>query len=224
MNNVVIGILGSRLDHGGLGQRRFGRWRPTVSIPMQKDFTVTRMELIHHMDELLLAEITAQDIQSLSPNTTVRLHAVNYENPWDFETVYNQLHAFADQYNFDQEQENYYVHITTGTHVAQICLFLLTEARYIPARLLQMSPGKQGNLGALYGSMQIIDLDLSRYDQIASRFASEAANANLYLKDGIETQNVAFNQMIDQIEQVAIRSSAPILLTGPTGSGKSRLS
>lgn len=223
MNNVVIGILGSRLDHGGLGQRRFGRWRPTVSIPMQKDFEVTRMELIHHTDEQLLAEITAQDIQSLSPNTTVRLHAVDYENPWDFETVYNQLHMFADQYSFEQEQENYYVHITTGTHVAQICLFLLTEARYIPAKLLQTSPGKQGDPSSLYGSMQIIDLDLSKYDQIASRFANDAAEANKYLKDGIETRNIAFNQMIDQIEQVALRSSAPILLTGPTGSGKSRL-
>ncbi|MCW2414627.1 MULTISPECIES: RNA repair transcriptional activator RtcR family protein [unclassified Sphingobium] len=31
------------------------------------------------------------------------------------------------------------LHITTGAHVAQICLFLLTEARYLPGRLLQTS-------------------------------------------------------------------------------------
>ncbi len=223
MNNVVIGILGSRLDHGGLGKRRFGRWRPTVSVPMQKDFSLARLELIHHVNEEQLAELTAQDIRELSPHTQVNLHCVDYDNPWDFETVYNQLHAFADGYQFDQEHEQYYVHITTGTHVAQICLFLLTEARYIPAKLLQTSPGKQGDPNALYGSMQIIDLDLSKYDQIASRFATEAAEANKYLKDGVETRNAAFNQMIEQIEQVALRSSAPILLTGPTGAGKSRL-
>ena len=29
--------------------------------------------------------------------------------------------------------------------------------------------------------------------------------------------------MIDRIEQVAIRSKAPLLLTGPTGAGKSQL-
>ncbi len=223
MNNVVIGILGSRLDHGGIGKGRFGRWRPSVSIPMQAGFSVKRFDLIHHVDELELANITASDMESLSPNTKVVLHSVDYQNPWDFEAVYSQLHKFADQYRFNQEQENYYVHITTGTHVAQICLFLLTEARYIPAKLLQTSPGKQGEADALYGSMQVIDLDLSKYDQIASRFATESADANKYLKDGIETRNASFNQMIEQIEKVAIRSSAPILLTGPTGAGKSRL-
>lgn len=223
MNNIVIGILGARLDHGGLGKGRFGRWRPTVSIPMQPDFSVERLELIHHVDEQQLAELTAQDIHALSPNTRVNLYAVDYENPWDFEAVYSQLHAFADAYAFDQEHENYYVHITTGTHVAQICLFLLAEARFIPAKLIQTSPGKQGEPNALYGTMQVIDLDLSKYDQIASRFAKEAQEANQYLKDGVETRNAAFNQMIEQIEQVALRSTAPILLTGPTGAGKSRL-
>ncbi len=223
MNNIVIGILGSRLDHGGLGMRRYGRWRPTVSIAMQKDFSLARLELIHHINERQLAELTAADIRELSPKTEVNLYSVDYENPWDFETVYSQLHTFADTYSFDPEHENYHVHITTGTHVAQICLFLLTEARYIPAKLLQTSPGKQGEPDALYGSMRIIDLDLSKYDQIASRFAKEAMEANKYLKGGIETRNVAFNQMIEQIERVALRSSAPILLTGPTGAGKSRL-
>lgn len=223
MNNVVIGILGTRLDHGGLGKGRFGRWRPSVSIPMQQDFSVNRFELIHHVSELELAKITAHDIETLSPDTKVNLHSVDYKNPWDFETVYNQLLRFSEQYQFNQERENYFVHITTGTHVAQICLFILTEARHIPAKLLQTSPGKQGDPDALYGTMQIIDLDLSKYDQIASRFASESAEANKYLKDGIDTRNQAFNQMIEQIEQVAIKSSAPILLTGPTGAGKSRL-
>ncbi|MCP5245632.1 MAG: sigma 54-interacting transcriptional regulator [Burkholderiales bacterium] len=223
MDNIVIGILGSRLDHGGLGKGRFGRWRPTVSVAMQKDFPLARLELIHHVHEQALAELTAADIRALSPGMQVNLYAVDYDDPWDFETVYSQLHAFAEAYPFDPERENYFVHITTGTHVAQICLFLLTEARFIPAKLLQSSPGKQGDPNALYGSIQIIDLDLSKYDQIASRFANDANEANKYLKGGVETRNAAFNRMIEQIEQVALRSTAPILLTGPTGAGKSRL-
>ncbi|MEM7927771.1 sigma 54-interacting transcriptional regulator, partial [Morganella morganii] len=32
-----------------------------------------------------------------------------------------------------------------------------------------------------------------------------------------------FNTMIDKIERVALRSAAPVLLTGPTGAGKSFL-
>jgi transcriptional regulatory protein RtcR len=43
------------------------------------------------------------------------------------------------------------------------------------------------------------------------------------LKSGIETKNQKFNLLIEQIEHVAINSSAPLLLAGPTGAGKSRL-
>ena len=64
------------------------------------------------------------------------------------------------------------MHITTGTHVGQICMFLLTETRYFPASLLQSSPGR-GQRRQSVGTYSIIDLDLSRYDQIAARFARE---------------------------------------------------
>ena len=59
---------------------------------------------------------------------------------WDFEEVYGNLHDFARAYPFDTDAEDYLVHITTGSHVEQICLFLLTESRHLPGRLLQTSP------------------------------------------------------------------------------------
>ncbi len=219
MNNIVIGILGSRLDHQGLGKRRHSRWRPSIGILMHPEFPVAEFVLIHHADEAELAGLTLRDMRELSPNTRFSAYEVNYANPWDFGEVYSQLHEFTRQYRFDPEQHNYYVHITTGTHVAQICLFLLTEANYIPGKLLQTSPSADG----VQGKNQIIDLDLSRYDQIASRFEREAQEGIAYLKGGIETRNIAFNALIAQLEQVSIRSAAPILLAGPTGSGKSRL-
>jgi transcriptional regulatory protein RtcR len=98
-------------------------------------------------------------------------------------------------------------------------LYLLTEAHYLPGKLLQSSPGKEG----VQGTYHIIDLDLSRYDQIASRFAKESSDAVTYLKSGIQTRNSAFNELISQLEQVSIKSAAPILLNGPTGAGKSQL-
>jgi transcriptional regulatory protein RtcR len=219
MNTVIIGILGSRLDHGGLGRGRANRWRPNVSLVMQPEMHVDEFVLIHHPDEAQLAEITMRDMRALSPQTTVIPYQVNYRDPWDFEEVYSQLLDFTRSYTFDPEQNEYYVHITTGTHVAQICLYLLTEARYIPGKLLQTSPKGDDPKG----SYLVIDLDLSRYDQIASRFAREAMDGITYLKSGIETRNAAFNALISQLEHVSIKSSAPIMLTGPTGAGKSRL-
>jgi transcriptional regulatory protein RtcR len=147
---------------------------------------------------------------------------MNIRDPWDFEQVYAALHDFARGYRFDTEAEDYLIHITTGTHVAQICMYLLTEAHYFPARLLQLSPPRPLSSG-LPGSYSIIDLDVSKYDQIATRHRVERAEGASFLKSGIETRNSAFNRMIEEIERVVIRSKAPLLLTGPTGAGKSQL-
>ncbi|XXS97421.1 RNA repair transcriptional activator RtcR family protein [Sorangium sp. So ce363] len=116
-----------------------------------------------------------------------------------------------------------FIHITTGTHVAQICLFLLTESRYFPGRLIQTSPPKRDRAELAAGSFTIIDLDLSKYDRIASRFQKEQREGVSFLKSGIETRNAAYNKLIERIEHVAIASRAPILLMGPTGAGKSQL-
>ena len=137
--------------------------------------------------------------------------------------MYAKLHDFAASYPFDPENEEYYVHITTGSHVMQICLFLLCESRHLPGRLIQSSPPRKRGDTASAGSYQVIDLDLSRYDRIARRFAQAQREGVSFLKSGIETRSNLFNAVIDELEQVAVASRAPILLTGPTGAGKSRL-
>ena len=58
----------------------------------------------------------------------VILHPLNVADAWDFEEVYGALHDFSRQYEFNTDANDYLIHITTGTHVAQICLFLLTES------------------------------------------------------------------------------------------------
>jgi transcriptional regulatory protein RtcR len=218
-SNVVIGLLGTTLD-AGRNQDRWQSWRPTVAICRQPDFVVKRLELLHGLRDKSLAQLLAKDIAAVSPETTVRLNEIEFGDPWDFERVYETLFKFARTYPFEADAEDYLIHITTGTHVAQICLFLLTESRYLPGRLLQASPERDR---AAPGEIKIIDLDLSQYDRIASRFREEQSDAVSYLKGGIETRNSAFNQLIERIEQVAIATRDPLLLMGPTGAGKSKL-
>jgi transcriptional regulatory protein RtcR len=218
---VAIGILGTTLDSGR--HNRWQRWRPTVAICRQPGLFIDRLELIHGSGAANLARQVIGDIAEISPATEVRSHLIDMKDPWDFSEVYTSLRDFARSYAFDPEREDYLVNITTGTHVAQICWFLLTEAHFIPARLLQLSPPRDHEGGDPCGRHSIIDLDLSRYDAIATRFAAEREEATSFLKSGIATSNRAFNSMIDQIEKVAIRSRAPVLLTGPTGAGKSHL-
>lgn len=228
---TILGFVGSSLDAAKSGPSRWRKWRPSVAAVAQDDLPVARYVLLHGAGHSRLAEMTAADIREISPSTQVELYPLTFEDPWDFEEVYGGLLDFARSRTFDPDAEDLLVHITTGTHVMQICLFLLTEARFLPARLLQTSPPPHGMRdpdnpgpnGMPLGSWATIDLDLSRYDSIASRFAVAVGENTSFLKSGIETRNAAFNRLIDEIEQVASRSRAPILLTGPTGAGKSQL-
>lgn len=221
IRRVAIGQVGTQLD-AGVDAGRWEKWRPSVSLFQHEELLVDRFELLCSAKSRQLAERVKADVETVSPETEVRLHDVEAEDPWDFEQVYGALHDFARAYAFDPEAEEYLLHITTGTHVHQICLFLLAESKHFPAKLIQTSPPRRRGTG-VEGHHRVIDLDLSRYDLIARRFAREQQEGQAALKDGIETQNAAFNRLIAEIERVAIRSRAPILLTGPTGAGKSHL-
>lgn len=220
---VVIGVLGTTLDKRGKRANRWNKWRPTLGVCMQPDLPVDRMELLYQPNSQTMVEQMKEDIALVSPGTEVRINQVALNDPWDFEEVYTTLLDFVSRYPFDTENEEYLVHITTGTHVVQICWFLLTEARYLPARLLQVSPARGEKEVKIAGVNTVIDLDLSRYATLTSRFMREHETSVSLLKGGIATRNVAFNALIEQIERVALRSAAPMLLTGPTGAGKSFL-
>lgn len=225
MNKVVIGLLGTQLDRRGRGEERWEHWRPTVSLFQHEDFLVNRLELLHEKNVESLARDVARDAVQVSPGSEVRRQLLDFEgDPWDFQKVYGALYDWAKSYGFDTEQEEYFVHITTGTHVAQICLFLLTEAGFLPAKLIQTSPppGRKFT-GLVQPRYDVIDLDLSKYDKLSTRFEEQHIEDTDFLKSGIKTKNARFNQMIERIEQVALRSKEPILLSGPTGAGKSQL-
>lgn len=220
---VAIGFLGTVLDQGSRA-RHLQKWRPTISLCLQPHLPVDRLELLYPANFERLAEHVKDDLARLSPHTEVRLSQLSIRDPWDFEEVYATLHDYARAYPFDLDREDYLIHITTGTHVAQICWFLLAEARYLPAKLVQTAPPRQTDEGPSgSGTASVIDLDLSRYNLIAQRFTRERDETVSFLKSGIATRNHRFNTLIEQIERVAVRSRAPMLLFGPTGAGKSFL-
>ncbi|MBD3678796.1 MAG: sigma 54-interacting transcriptional regulator [Rhodobacteraceae bacterium] len=214
MRNVVIGFLGTVLD---MGRKR--KWKPTVSLCTHPGFSVDRLELLHDRNYNRLAWSVKREIETTS-DTEVLLRQFDLDDPWDFQEVYGKLFDFAQGYGFDEEREQYHLHLTTGTHVAQICWFLLSESRHIPARLIQTGPPR-GEEDVT--KLDIIDLDLSRYNALQQRFDLMSREMSEQLRGGIETRNPAFNALIDRIELVASSSDAPILLLGETGTGKTEL-
>lgn len=216
MRTVVIGFLGTQLD---MGKRR--AWRPSVQLCQHDGFPVDRMELIHDGRFYHLACRVAADIAEVSPGTEVRLVRIDMADPWDFQEVYGRLYDFAADYGFDEDRERYHVHLTTGTHVAQICWFLLTESRHIPARLIQTGPPRDSS--APQGTLDVIDLDLARYNALQRRFEVALREHSALLLGGVETRSAAMLALAAQLDLVAGTTDAPIFLVGPHGTGKSAL-
>lgn len=230
-SSVFVGFVGKEKD-AGTGPARWKRWRPTVELFRQSGIPgFDRAELLYVVsgrkkgsvhDNAGFAKKIAADIRKVSPKTTVSLHAVPIGDPWEFEQVYAAIYDYSlrRSQKWDTASEEFYIHIGTGTHVIRICLFLLTEARFLPGRLLQsIQPAGDSESG----SCAVIDLELKNYDLIAKRFGKRARDNLLNLKSGIATKNAAFNATMRRLEQVASRSRDPILVTGPTGAGKTRL-
>ncbi len=246
MKKVAFGFLGTRLDAaGGFGKKRESFWRPSIALARDASLGLSRFEIWYDTKFQKLANLVKEDIESGENPPEVLLRKADIKNPWNFEEVYAFLFDFAADYVFRPEEEEYFIHLTTGTHVAQICLFLLAETRHLPARLIQTSPRSDGQQTeelrnadrgsedqpaersekqeAHRPSISIVDLDLARYDKLAQRFERKRQSDLEILKAGINTRNSAFNRLITEIEQVARASTEPILLLGPTGAGKSHL-
>jgi len=221
MKTVLINILGIELD-SSVEQCKWTKWRPSIAVCQHREISIDKYHLLYQGGHERLAEEIKQDINSLNPKIEVILDKIEYNNPWDFENVYETLYQYTQNFKFDTDKEEYFVGIKTGTHVARICLFLLTESRHFPAKLVQISKPDKDTINPI-GYCSIIDLDLSKYDSIAKRFQIKTKDDLSFLKSGIETRNKQFNRQIELIEKVAIRSTHPMLLMGPTGAGKSFL-
>ena len=218
---AVIGFLGTTLDNG-FNDKRWQRWRPTVSLGLHDELLVDELHILYSKRDKRLFKIIKDDMAKVSPNTTVIGHHVALISPWDFADVYAELYDFAAGFDF-QDSTDYLLHLTTGTHVAQICWFLLVEAGFIPADLIQTSPCPRPDQADPQGRYQVIDLDVSRYDGLRERFEAEKQQHWQTLQANLVTQNAAYQKLISDIEKVATRSTAPILLMGATGAGKSQL-
>ncbi|MEQ1603423.1 MAG: RNA repair transcriptional activator RtcR family protein [Pyrinomonadaceae bacterium] len=212
--NVVFGTLGTEKDKRGKKKSELDKWRPTVDLCMYDNFPIARYELFYQKKHIDLAKEVKADIEARA-DTKVQLREVDYNNdPWKFEYVYATFFDFFRAYEFDREKENYFVNISTGTHVMQICLFLLAEAKYVPAKLVQSTREKQ---------RKEINLELEKYDLIAQRFRKQEQDDVAYLKGNIETKNAKYDELIERILSVSTGFNYPILLTGSTGVGKSTL-
>jgi transcriptional regulatory protein RtcR len=218
---VVFGFLGFDRDSGRVGVER---WRSSISIFEHPEFSVDVFHVIcpsisPEFDVTHLVGEVLHDIAWLSPATAIKSHIVDFSSPWDFKDVYGKLFHFFKYFSFDSDTEDYFFHISMGTHVQQICVYLLTESRRFPGKILQtydIAPHRK-NRRSGYVILDPHDLPVS----IREQKNKEELNSIAVLKSGFESINETYNGIIGYLQQAAENSREPILLLGETGTGKS---
>lgn len=224
MGRHVYTLVGRTLDRasqqkGRYSQRFMRRWRPTVALA--KFERISHLHIIATPEDLPLVRQIEGDIVQTNTDLKVEIDVLAFEDPWDLPSTFLTLLNYVQQKTESlAEAEELFLHITTGTHIQQIALFLLAESKRFRGKLLQSEPDR---LVRADSQFRIIDLDLSNYDLIAERFHQERTNTISVLKGGITTRNREFNTLIEEIEAVVSCSKSPILLMGQTGVGKSDL-
>jgi transcriptional regulatory protein RtcR len=218
---VVFGLLGHTQD------KKDNDFRPTINLAKvknkDKDFLIDRFHLLYYYkDNENFAHSIADEFKEISPNTEVQVEFLKgtenwnkkENNAWDFAKVYECLYEFVQNYTFTEDEE-YFVHITTGTETFKICWSLLIVSNFLKAKVVQSIPsGKKYNT---------VDFDLEQYDSIRKLFAIQRDHDIEGLKFGVKTNHKGYNQIIEQISKISLKSKKPILLTGKTGTGKTEL-
>lgn len=213
----MISFLSTSLD-GGSTDRRPTAWRPNAGIALASEPQIDRLVLLYEKGDEALATLVAEDAKSLREGFDVQLMETAPSSS-NLSATYMKVLRLGDALQFDPAVQ-YYLNITTCTPIQQICFCTIAESRRWPVKLVQCLNAKTDDLAS---KVQVIDLDLSRYDAILNQYPMGSAEGINLLKDNIATRNIAFNEMIGDIQATVLRSRHPILFRGPAGTGKTAM-
>lgn len=215
--SIVISFLSSTLD-GGTNDKRRTKWRPNAGIALASEPQIDRLILLYELRDEALAIQVRDDAKQMRKDFDVQLMEASPSSS-NLGSTYMTVLSLGERLQFDPDYQ-YYLNITTCTNLQQICFCSLAESGRWPVKLVQCLDAKASNLAS---TIHIIDLDLSRYDVILNQYPMVSAVGTDHLKSGIATRDNYYNQMIESIQNVALRSLSPILLRGPAGTGKTAL-
>lgn len=222
MRSIVFSTV-SHLDMY-TGEDRKTRWRPLLELLRIESFKVDKLYFfISHLYRHIVP-VLVQDLNNLSPDTEIIPVITNLNGVLTYEDIapaYKVFSSYFEKFRFDLINERYFFHLGPGNLFQHaLMLIMLFHFKRLPFQMLRLAPDPEKPGGII---MEIYEGDIRKW--IASIADSEKHNvaAQTFLKSSIETRNPVFNKMIEEIEHVATHSTAPILLSGPTGSGKSHL-
>jgi transcriptional regulatory protein RtcR len=212
--SIMISFLSTSQD-GGTKDKRRTKWRPNVGLALASEPQIDRLILLYEKTDEDLACLVKDDANRMRSDFDGQLIETSPSSS-NLSSTYRNVLRLSDVLRFDPADQ-YYLNITTCTPIQQICFCTLAESRRWPVELVQCLDAKTGDLAS---KIQVIDLDLSRYDVILNQYPMGHPESISFLKDYIATRNVYYNEMVENIQSTVLCSKSPILLSGPSGVGK----
>lgn len=217
---VVFGLFAYRVD-GGTGEQRWARWRPLLELCSSPDFSISTLYLFHRQEN-------REDVENLRADIHLRAPHLNFISRTDaevlktFDEFYLVFYKYFKSFKFDTKHCQYYLYFPPGIfpHVTLALVDIIRTLR-LPLEIVQVYQGVDN--GKPKAVPEVFTIDVSRVLQVDEQRQLHSLGDQEYLKSGISTRNAAFNTLIARLEHVALHSCAPMLISGPTGAGKSHL-
>ena len=187
---VVIGLLGTTLDQGR-GRRAGSGGGPRWHLCQHEDLLVDRLELLHAPQFTALAERSRPTSRSVSPETDGATARRRVRRPLGLRGGLRRAARLRARATLRARARGLpRPHHDRHARRADLPVpadRVAPSSRPAPPDLAARARRRRQRR-ARYA---IIDLDLSRYDRIASRFQQEQREGVSFLKSGIETRNAA---------------------------------
>lgn len=216
----VFALFAFRVD-GGVGKDRLTQWRPLLELCRLPDFAVSKLHIFHKPEHKHNVDVLAADITACCPSTGVTL-LTGDASPEDFGEFYVSLYQFFSGYNFDLQRSTYYLYLPPGVYPhATLALMDIVRVLRLPLEIVQVY--QYSDQHAPRNNYSIFSMDVSVVMAHQKELERQHLDDQQFLKSGIATSNSKFNALIARLEHVALHSRAPVLISGPTGAGKSHL-
>ena len=223
--NVVFSTI--YIDHDiSDADSRWKLWRPLVELVRVKKFFTHRLyyfippSLKDRLDPL------RRDLEEVAPHTEIIPVVIDTKSdfsPQAFAENYLFFDEFFSSFPFCDEEEDYYIHFGPGNMFAHsFMLMMLVNMKRIRCRIIQLRSSKD-RFGRVHSTIQIYDNAIGNWISKIGDLEQRKLEQRDIIRGGIHTKNPVFNQLVRDIEHVASHSTAPILLSGATGTGKTQM-
>lgn len=182
--------------------------------------TISRLELLVTPRREKAVKVLRTELNTVLPELEIKLIHKNLFGD-DFAAVYGVLYGLFERYEFNRTEEDYYVDMTGGTIAVRAYLLNMIKDRIFPLTpIFPRRIGKGQSAVIPFELVDIAEVHLMAWQAARAQRVKQGADS---MVTAVNTKNENLMNLLKKAASSVSRSSEPILITGPTGVGKSML-